>query len=186
MCNVKQSADWVTFLPTILLGLRTTYKEDIKCSAAELMYGTTLRIPGEFFEDVDHPVTPELFVQELREKMRSIRARPTAHHVKKTLFIHKALEQATHVFVRDDMCRRPLQPPYQGPFEVLARVSERLYTILMKGKPHNLSVERLKPAFLPAEEVNKDSNLNIPTPTPLRTYSGPKSGAAKSVKFQGV
>ena len=30
----------------IVLGIRTSVKEDLKCSAAELVYGTTIRLPG--------------------------------------------------------------------------------------------------------------------------------------------
>jgi hypothetical protein len=37
-------------LPLILLSIRTALKIDLKCSAAELVYGTTLRLPGEFFQ----------------------------------------------------------------------------------------------------------------------------------------
>ena len=33
----------------VLLGIRTVVKEDLKCSAAEMAYGTTLRLPGELF-----------------------------------------------------------------------------------------------------------------------------------------
>ena len=40
---------WVDILPVVLLGIRTSVKQDIGCSAAELVYDTTLRIPGEFF-----------------------------------------------------------------------------------------------------------------------------------------
>ena len=36
---------WVDILPVVLLGIRTSVKHDIGCSAAELVYGTTLRIP---------------------------------------------------------------------------------------------------------------------------------------------
>lgn len=127
-----------------MLGLRTIYKEDIKCSTAELLYSLTLRILGEFFEDVDHPVKPEIFVQELKERIRKIRAKPTVHHPKLTPFIFKELERATHVFVRDDATQRFLQPSYLGPYEVAARINERLYTVLVKGKPCNISTERLK------------------------------------------
>jgi len=88
--------------------------------------------------------------------MRQIRPRPTVHHGSKTLFIHKSLEQATHVFVRDDSGPRPLQPAYQGSYEVLARINERLYTILIKDKPSNIAVERLKPAFLVITEETGD------------------------------
>ena len=45
----KHSSNWVASLPLVLLGIRTAPKEDLHCSIAELVYGTTLRIPGEFF-----------------------------------------------------------------------------------------------------------------------------------------
>lgn len=59
----------------ILLGIRTTVKEDLKCSPAELVYGQTLKIPGEFFFDtpLSDPVDPTNFVDRLRERMRSVR-----------------------------------------------------------------------------------------------------------------
>lgn len=37
---------WVDGLPLVLLGIRTTLKQDLHCSSAELVYGTTLRLPG--------------------------------------------------------------------------------------------------------------------------------------------
>lgn len=67
--------------------------------------------------------------------MREIRPRPTTHHGVRTPFIHKNLQQTTHVFVRDDTVWRPLQPAYQGPYEILARINEKLYTILIKDRP---------------------------------------------------
>ena len=33
----------------VLLGIRTALKTDLGCSVAQLVYGTTLRIPGELF-----------------------------------------------------------------------------------------------------------------------------------------
>ena len=41
-------ACWTEILPMVLLGIRTAVKEDIGCSMAELVYGTSLRLPGEF------------------------------------------------------------------------------------------------------------------------------------------
>ena len=43
------SSYWVDILHVVLLGIRTSVKHDFGCSAAELVYGTTLRILGEFF-----------------------------------------------------------------------------------------------------------------------------------------
>lgn len=150
MC--QQDNDWIKWLPTVLLGLRTVYKEDIKCSTAELLYGTSRRVPGEFFEDANPTPMPEVFLQDLRDRMRKIRAKSTTHHGKRTSFVYRELQQATHAFLRDDTVRRPLQPPYLRPYEILARVNDRLYTLLVNGKSCNISTERLKPAYLPPGE----------------------------------
>ncbi|HBK82413.1 MAG TPA: hypothetical protein DDZ41_02265, partial [Flavobacterium sp.] len=45
------TANWSEELPFVLLGVRTAFKTDIKCSAAELVYGQTLKVPGDFFVD---------------------------------------------------------------------------------------------------------------------------------------
>ena len=41
---------WVEVLPIVLLGIRTAIKEDLKASSSELLYGTSLRLPSEFFQ----------------------------------------------------------------------------------------------------------------------------------------
>ncbi len=46
---------WVDNLPTVLLGIRSTFKPDINVCAAELVYGSTLRLPGEFLEHTTPP-----------------------------------------------------------------------------------------------------------------------------------
>ena len=40
---------WVDNLPIVLLGIRASLKEGLSCTSAELVYGTTLRLPGDFF-----------------------------------------------------------------------------------------------------------------------------------------
>ncbi|CAM1323272.1 Uncharacterised protein r2_g3179 [Pycnogonum litorale] len=49
---------WSEHLPIVLLGLRNAVKEDLQASPAELVYGTTLRLPGEFLfhPAVDCPI----------------------------------------------------------------------------------------------------------------------------------
>lgn len=86
----------------VLLGLRNSFKDDINASAAEMIYGTTLRVPGEYFT-ADEPMgCPDMFVQKLHERMREVGSKPTAHHIKQKAFIHKELEDCIHVFVRVD------------------------------------------------------------------------------------
>lgn len=57
---------WLDILPTVLLGLRTSFKEDLNSTPAEMLYGTCLRIPGEFFISRDRPADPQIFVETSR------------------------------------------------------------------------------------------------------------------------
>ena len=42
------NTQWDTILPMVLLGIRTSLKVDLHCTTAKLVYGTTVRLPGEF------------------------------------------------------------------------------------------------------------------------------------------
>ena len=44
------TADWFVVLPLVLLGIRSSWRVDPGCSPAELVYGTTIRLPGEFLQ----------------------------------------------------------------------------------------------------------------------------------------
>ncbi|KRZ81075.1 hypothetical protein T08_4285 [Trichinella sp. T8] len=64
--------NWTTALPLVLLGIRTALKEDINCSATEMLYGSVLRLPADFFlGDVTSSCSdPTAFVEALRIAMR--------------------------------------------------------------------------------------------------------------------
>ena len=49
--------DWVQHLPLVLLGLRTTPKEDSGYAPDEALYSTQLAVPGEFLDAPDLPLT---------------------------------------------------------------------------------------------------------------------------------
>ena len=40
---------WSEALPLVLLGIRTALKTDLQCTTAEMVYGITLCLPGQFF-----------------------------------------------------------------------------------------------------------------------------------------
>ena len=50
---------WMTTHPFILLGIRTAFKEDIGCTTGELVYDSTLRLQGEFFNQSMSVQTPD-------------------------------------------------------------------------------------------------------------------------------
>ena len=120
---------WSRTLSTVLLGLRSTVMNS-GYSPAEFVYGTTLRIPGEFvlldYESAD----PQIFLEEFREHMRQVKPVPAGHHCKRRVFVHKNLALCTHVFLRVTVSRRSREQPYTGPHKILDRISDRLRLML--------------------------------------------------------
>ncbi|XP_011874422.1 PREDICTED: uncharacterized protein LOC105565658 [Vollenhovia emeryi] len=110
MCH--NAPNWLDVLPTVLLGLRTHVRLDTKASPAEFLYGTVLRIPGEFFLQEDFTPDPQIFVDDFRQHMRQVKPVPVAHHYKRRAFRFKELSACTHVFLRKDCVKKPLERPY--------------------------------------------------------------------------
>ena len=48
-------SDWAAHLPLVMLGLRSSPKNDSGLSLAEAVYGSTLSLPGEFLEHSEFP-----------------------------------------------------------------------------------------------------------------------------------
>ncbi|RWS19058.1 gag pol polyprotein-like protein, partial [Leptotrombidium deliense] len=44
--KAQNTSNWRSVLPTVLLGIRTAFKDDLQASTAELVYGTELRLPA--------------------------------------------------------------------------------------------------------------------------------------------
>ena len=145
------SSNWVESLPIVLLDIRTAIKEDLSATAAEMIYGTDIRLPAEFFVPAKQPANAE-FANCLRERMSDIKPLPTSRHGEKKTFMFRDLETSLCVFVRHDAIGGPLQPPYDGPYQVTQRGMKTI-TIRMKDKNVKVSVDRLKPAFIVSEDI---------------------------------
>jgi cleavage and polyadenylation specificity factor subunit 1 len=104
MCHAYQQ--WTEALPLVLLGIRTTFKEDLQASVAELAYGELFRIPWELLAPSANAVDPALLITELRHHMARLRRVPAARHASPATFVHSHLEKCTHVFIRQDATRR--------------------------------------------------------------------------------
>ena len=143
---------WIDALPLVLLGIRTTLKADLNCTSAELVYGVTLRLPGQLFVQPQTSSTlsdPLSYVDHLKEAMQSVPYQPTRTCTKPqhSTFVHKDLHTCTHVFVRRDAQKPPLQPTYDGPFKVIDR-KERFFVVALNGnRQDTISIDRLKPAY---------------------------------------
>ncbi len=69
---------WMDALPLVLLGIRSAFKDDISATAAELVYGTTLRLPGEFFvgSSTSSALDPTEYVDRLKSHLTTLRPCP--------------------------------------------------------------------------------------------------------------
>lgn len=168
MCSPKP---WTEILSTALLGLRTSYKEDLQASPAEMLYGTTLRIPGEFFINNDSVANPQFFVEKHREYMRGLRPTPTSHHIKSRIFIPKNLHTCSHVFIRSDHVKAPLERPYRGPYKITKRKSDTIFELDINGTLKDINIDRLKPAYLSKTDAENDAQPSVINQTPEHHWS---------------
>nr|VZI23144.1 unnamed protein product [Spirometra erinaceieuropaei] len=173
LMSKTESATGSVNLPLVLLGIRSSVKEDIQCTAAELVYGTPLRLPGEFVQPstTNNNIT-STFVQQLNQRMAPLRptsTRLTSKHV----FVHEDLRSAPFVFVRHDAMRKPLCSPYDGPYKVVQR-NDKFYVLQKADKTDTVSIDRLEPAHLECLPSTSAPSIapttsSPETPTPL-TY----------------
>ncbi len=129
----------------VLLGIRSTVKPDINACAAKLVYGFTLRLPGEFLEHTTPPTPGE--VNDLLHRLRKlVRSQGTQlPRVGNSSYTDPRLKTCFHVFLRCDRVRHPLQPRYDGPCQVLSR-SDNTFKTLLNGREETVSIDRLKAA----------------------------------------
>ena len=140
-------ADWISHLPWVLLGLRTTPKEGTDVSAAEMVFGDPLVVPAEFFPGT--PDSPDL--TRIRTLVGKHAPCPQTYKNTRATHVPASLSSATHVFVRIDSHRPPLTPPYSGPYKILRRRKKALL-LQIKGSQDWTSIDRVKPAFLPDDD----------------------------------
>ncbi|GFW47710.1 pol polyprotein [Trichonephila clavipes] len=120
-------------LATNMVSFVRLFPETLAGESAELVYDKTLRLPGEFFIETKAASDPVQFVERLRAYMQHLQPQPTRSRV-----------------------RRPLQAPYDGPFNVIKR-SDKFYKVNIHDKPTSISIDRLKPAFT----HNVDDTLHL-------------------------
>ncbi|XP_055922830.1 uncharacterized protein LOC129953614 [Eupeodes corollae] len=171
--NCNDSTQWVKRVPLILLVLRATLKEDINATPAELVYGTSLRLPADLLVPTLDDHSQCEFIKDLRNTMRQSKPQQTAWHTNQQPFVHKDLKTSTHVFVRNDKIKASIIQPYKGPFRVLQRY-EKFFTLSIRNKAIKISVDRPKAAYLESNQDNSplpssSSTLVIPEPPPQAT-----------------
>ncbi|GFO15326.1 Pol polyprotein [Plakobranchus ocellatus] len=135
-------------LPWVLLGLRTAPKEDFGLSAAELVYGIPLSVPGEFIDPTSKTVNAYAPNDPFSSCVQRLSPFPTSHHgLTSSSSVPQSLRDSKFVFIRNDSHRGPLRRPYDGPFRVVAP-GDKTFRIMVGSREEVISADRLKPAYV--------------------------------------
>lgn len=78
------------------------------------------------------------------------------------------MSTTSHVFVRHDAPTETLYSPYDGPYEVVSR-GDKTFKLKIKEKTVNVSVDRLKPAYVISEKLTNQTE-------PIKETATTKSG----------
>jgi hypothetical protein len=132
--------DWPMHLPWVMLGLQVAPQEDSGVSAAELVYGCPLSLPGQFLSVAEPP--PASFVQQLASSIPCVA--DTSHIPRKDPASARRLQEATHAYVKSPPVSPALSPAYRGPYCILVP-GQRYFVLEVGGKPQAFSVDNLKP-----------------------------------------
>ena len=156
---MSKTETWSNSLPLILLGIRSCYKQNLGTSPAEILYGCTIRLPGEIFTPQSYRSTldPYTYTSVLKESMHNLLPRKKLTYNYDNAFTLPNLKDANLVFIKQ-FGKKGLTPPYSGPYRVIKKY-EKVYIIEINGKKESISIDRLKPYFFENEEI-QDININ--------------------------
>ena len=140
---------WTYHLPFIILSLNSMYKEDLKCCSAELVYGQSLRLPGDLCVDTtpsEHVFRDDM-VAKMRQFARECRTSETRVAQNPEVHLPRSLQTCTHVFIKNDPIKSNLTPTYDGPFEVRSR-TDKTFSVIRRDKLQSVSINNVKPACI--------------------------------------
>ena len=111
--------------------------------------------------------------------MRDLRATPVRKQSPSYTHVSSNLKCCTHVFVRHNAVKKPLQRPYDGPYKV-QKHSEKHYTVDVNGRDEVISIDRLKPAL---QEVSPQDQVTPPLPQSTQHPTAPSSTPATVMRY---
>ncbi|GFX34009.1 retrovirus-related Pol polyprotein from transposon 412 [Trichonephila clavipes] len=163
--GAHNSVKWTQTLPTVLLGLGLALCSNTNYTIAKMVYGQTIRLPGEFFEKPKNTLDTDTFAEELQKQMDQLQPLKTRRQPSPKEFVHKDLHNRTYVFICVDSVKKASERLYDEPFPVAKRY-DKYFTMKTKGTDINISVDRLKPTYLLYTDSDNPDHLKQSEPAP--------------------
>ncbi|XP_049813893.1 uncharacterized protein LOC126260600 [Schistocerca nitens] len=131
-----------------------------------MVYGQNIHIAADLIEDRS-PTTGEFdtsatSIVQLRQVSHPGTI-PGTRHGHQPTFMHKDLSSCAHIMLKSDIIKPPLQQPYLGPYKVLCQNMHTM-EISYSGKSTVVSIERVKPAYMPVDGNEEPHPANKPAP----------------------
>ncbi|XP_064482885.1 uncharacterized protein LOC135395721 [Ornithodoros turicata] len=145
LCSQPEPTNWVDHLPWVLLGLCSSLKQNLKCSSAELVFGSPLRLPGDFLDyRPKPPTTGDDFATCLRQHFQAVKPALPRQPSHRKIFVYPDLANASHAFVRVDHAKPPLH------MLALTRYwpAATRPSVDLNGRRETISLDRVKYAHL--------------------------------------
>ena len=148
-----KGGEWLQQLPVVLLGMRAIPLES-GASPFIIVTGSTLLLP----KVNQSKLTDGDFIKTLVRSMTEVDFRSLSEgriHGPQKSFEPRQLRMASHVWLRLDRVRKPLEAPYTGPFEVAEWRDKVVKLKKLDGSVEVVSVDRVKPAVLKSSPVRQ-------------------------------
>ena len=173
--------NWAKELHVILLGIRCLPNEN-GISPFTAVTGSSLLLPNcQVNSDIQNQKLSIEFVKDLASRMNEVDFTNLAEgtvHGQTVSFIPPNLKNATHVWIRIDRIRKPLEAPYAGPYKVKQFFDKTVQIEKEDGRMETVSLNRIKPARLPTTPSKKTETkpsipiTSSPNTQPIKTKSG--------------
>ena len=129
-------------------------KDGLIHSAAEMVYGQPLVVPGELFP-YDTTADQEQ-IDNLRRTVRDLALCRPSKPTNPASYVPTDLKSCEYVFVREDAHKPHLSSPYRGPFLALSR-TDKSFRVQLSNREDWISIDRLKPAYVDITSHNRDT-----------------------------
>ncbi|XP_033124853.1 uncharacterized protein LOC117123119 [Anneissia japonica] len=97
--KAQDAVKWTESLPLVMLGVRTIIKKDLGCSPAELVYGASIALPGEFVSPSppSGDLNPADYADRVKQIFQHVACTPTRVH-RRPSQLHKDLSSCSHIW----------------------------------------------------------------------------------------
>ena len=176
----EKEPDWDLKLPLVLFAMRTSEHATTGFSPFLLTYGREARVPWDILygPPANEPLPHEKWVASRKQDMTKIfelvkeRTQTAQKHQKQYYDRNlkgrfQEFEVGDFVMICDPASRAKegkLRRPWSGPYEIINKLSEALYSIMVAGKRKVVNTERLKKYHPRASRMEEEATL-IPSDT---------------------